>query len=297
MATVTRKLKWGRASGDDKLLAEMLKNGHEGLMDAIARIFTDILHGVCVVLATWQVSRLVVLFKKGDATLPKNYRPIAIIPVLNKLFNGVLLARVKTKLEDLQGPEQAGFRPDFSCSDVFHFLRMVREESHEWGLEVWTASLDLEKAFDKISHESVFYSLIDADVDPDIIRVLFELHREQEADVQTDSTKSRTSCIKRGVRQGDPLSPVLFNNLTRIIFAEFTAKWKAKRFGVAVGEDLDKLTHVMFADDTTLVTTSKRALVVMIADVHEALARHGFNLNFDKCLVQTNRENVHITDI
>ena len=159
IATAVKKLRNGRTSGDDGLLAEMLKTNHQGLLQFIARVFTDILHGRAETPTSWKESRLVVLFKKGDASLPKNYRPIAIISALNKLLSGVILARVKPLLESLQAPEQAGFRPDFSCSDVVHFLRMVSEKSHEWGLEVWAASLDLEKAFDKVSHESVFYSL------------------------------------------------------------------------------------------------------------------------------------------
>ena len=153
------------------MTAEMLETKHSGLIESIAQVFTDILHGRLDVPSTWSKSRLVVLYKKGDPTLPKNYRPIAIISVLNKLFSGVILARLKPILDALQGPEQAGFRQDFSCSDVVQMLRMVVEKSHEWGVEFWPASLDLEKVFDKVSHEAVFYSLRDGNVDPDIIRV------------------------------------------------------------------------------------------------------------------------------
>lgn len=280
---VVKKLKNGRTSGDDKLLAEMLKTGHAGLLQAIASIFTDILHGACEIPASWNISRLVVLCKKGDAAFPKNYRPIAIISVLNKLFSGVILARVKTVLDALQPPEQAGFRPDFSCSDAVHCLRMIAEKSEEWGLEVWAASLDLEKAFDKVDHASVFYSLCDARVDPDIIRVLWDLYRKQEAYVHMDkSCCSKEFAIKRGVRQGDPLSPILFNNVTRIIFAELRAKWLKGGIGINVGKSADKLTHVMFADDTTLLASSRRGLTTMIKDVRAALARHGLNLTLDK---------------
>ena len=62
-------------------------------MDAIAASFTDILHGSVDVPEACCMSRLVILFKKGDATLPKNYRPIAIISVKCKLFSGILLGR------------------------------------------------------------------------------------------------------------------------------------------------------------------------------------------------------------
>ena len=84
VAAVVRKLKCGRACGDDQLLAEMHKTSHEGLLEDIAHIFTDILRGGCEIPDAWRISRLVVLFKKGDTTLPKNYRPIAIISVFEQ---------------------------------------------------------------------------------------------------------------------------------------------------------------------------------------------------------------------
>ena len=94
---------------------------------------------------------------------------IVIISVLSKLFSAVLLARVAQVLDSLQGVEQGGFRPDYSCSDIITFMRMVAEKADEWGMEVWAASLDLEKAFDKVFHSSVLGCLCDAGVNTDIV--------------------------------------------------------------------------------------------------------------------------------
>ena len=52
------------------------------------------------------------------------------------------------------------------------FMRMVAEKSDEWGEEVWAASLDLEKAFDKVYHSSVIMSLTDAEVSPQLVKYL-----------------------------------------------------------------------------------------------------------------------------
>ena len=47
----------------------------------------------------------------------------------------------------------------------------------------------------------------------------------------------------------------------------------------------------MFADDTTLLASTREDLISMIRDVRDALAKHGLNLNLDKCIVQTNTGN------
>ena len=88
--------------------------------------------------------------------MPKNYWPIPIIPLLSKLYSSVLLGRIATILETAKTPEEMGFRKGYACGDLIHCLRMVSEKSIEWGESVWVASIDLEKAFDKIIHDAVF---------------------------------------------------------------------------------------------------------------------------------------------
>ena len=86
------------------------------------------------------------------------------------------------------------------------------------------------------------------------------------------------------MKQGDPLSPILFNNVTRGIFETLKDKWSRRGFGVPMGSRAEKpnATHVMFADDTTLLATSEESLREMIEDVDAAMRNHGLKLNFDK---------------
>ena len=100
ITSALKKLRAGKVCADDGLVAEMLKTGHEGLLATIAVIFTGLLHDKAEVPHTWCVSRLTILYKKRDAKLPKNYRPIPIIPVLGKLSSEVLL---KSYLGNLLG--------------------------------------------------------------------------------------------------------------------------------------------------------------------------------------------------
>ena len=54
-------------------------------------------------------------------------------------------------MEEAIDVEPGGFH---SCSDIMMFMRLVAEKAEEWGEEIWAASLDLEKAFDKVYHGS-----------------------------------------------------------------------------------------------------------------------------------------------
>jgi len=48
---------------------------------------------------SWKVCKLNVIFKKGDATLPKNYRPISIIPVMSKVFSTLFYLRIQGAID------------------------------------------------------------------------------------------------------------------------------------------------------------------------------------------------------
>ena len=283
-------LKARRSCAEDGLVAEMLKVGDSYMFEVLACVFTDLLQSKLLIPESWRTSRLTILFKKGCCKSLGNYRPIAVVPVLYKLFATVLLKRIQVKLDTLQPEEQTGFRATYSCSDVVHALRQVAEKSADWGLNVWIASLDLEKAFDKLYHANVDLALRDAGVDPFIIRWLMELYSDQSSFVQLGSTRSRLFKICRGVRQGDPLSPLLFINVMRVLVSRLKEEWERKGFGISVGAraDIDKLCLLSFADDTTLLAGSRQSLVSMLKQLRIVFSQAGLKLNADKCIVMTN---------
>jgi hypothetical protein len=64
----------------------------------------------------WRTSKVTPLYKgKGDATLPENYRSIAVAPPLSKLFMAVINRRLTDTAEKykLHAPTQAGFRSHY----------------------------------------------------------------------------------------------------------------------------------------------------------------------------------------
>ena len=106
---------------------------------------------------------------------------MTIIPVLLKLFSSIFYLRVSGRLNELQPPEQGGFRRVFSCKDVTHILHMIAEKAEEWAEEVWIVSLDLEKAFDKVFHSSAFGCLEETGIDKDIARHPWQIHQQSAA--------------------------------------------------------------------------------------------------------------------
>ena len=264
-----KKMKKLKTAADEGLVAEMLKTGHPGLILILAQLFTDILSGVAAP-ETWKAASLKVIFKKGDVKLPKNYRPISIVPVMAKLFSTVLYLRLQELVENKLVEEQFGFRRGRGCTDAVHILRMVVEKSEEWGEPLFLAALDVEKAFDRVHHADLFEALLRCGASISIVMTLRVFYADLRAKAHLwEGTESRHFAVQRGVRQGDPLSTLLFNLVLNEVLQEVRVVWARRGYGTEVGSlpGRPRLTHVAFADDCTLVARSWLSLKRMMTEL------------------------------
>ena len=236
----------------------------------------------------WKSSSIGILLKKGDERLPENYRPICIIPILYKLFSRVVCGRIKNRLTAEQSEDQAGFRPDYSCEDHLFTITMLTEKCNEFNLPLWVATLDFKKAFDSISHASIWESLASHGVQHIDINILSRLYHGQHAKVVGEAV-SRNFAIKKGTKQGDPVSPILFNSVLEQVMRKVKLRWSEKKYGVQLGHvNSTIVTNLRFADDILLVGRSLPQIKRMLADVIDEGKKIGLELNPQKTKIQHN---------
>jgi hypothetical protein len=103
--------------------------------------------------ADWETNLLKILEKKGDLSLPKNYRGIMMLEVAYKVVANIMQSRLTKIAETLPHESQCGFRPGRGGSDAkFNFL-MALKKRREHGMDTWALLLDLVKAFDRVPRE------------------------------------------------------------------------------------------------------------------------------------------------
>ena len=283
-----KKMRGGKAADENGVVAELLSKGSDLLMTTIADVFTAVLNPQATIPEYWKSSSIRVLFKKGDDRLPANYRPICIIPILYKLFSRVLCGRIKDILIAEQSYDQAGFRPGFSCDDHLFAITILAEKCNEFNVPLWIATLDFKKAFDSISHASIWESLVAHGVPSIYVKTLSRLYSGQRAHVCCD-VASRAFNISRGTKQGDPISPFIFNSVLEEVMRKVKAKWTTKGYGRQLGySDYTVLTNLRFADDILLVGRSLPQIKRMIEDVQREGAKVGLELHPEKTKIQHN---------
>ena len=140
---------------------------------------------------------------------------------------------------------------------------MVRQ-AERFDFPLWIAKLDVSKAFDRVDREALWRTLIEAGVHSDYIFAIRRMHEAMQASVVVNGVTSKVFDVQRGVRQGDPLSALLFSAVMEWALQSTVSDWQARSVGIDTGGDRN-LTNLRFADDMLLFATSKTELLQMIS--------------------------------
>jgi hypothetical protein len=142
-------LKTAKASGPDNIPSEALKANPDLTANILHKICSDIWKNE-VMPQDWNIGHLIKLPKKGNLKECKHYRGIALLSVVVKVLNRILLTRLLKAVDEKLREQQAGFRKDRSCTDQIAALRIIIEQSLDWNTSLFFNFVDFEKAFDSL---------------------------------------------------------------------------------------------------------------------------------------------------
>lgn len=113
--------------------------------------------------------------------------------------------------------------------------------------------LDISKAYDNVGIPHLIQCIEKTDLPRNIKRLIINLNIDNRIQVQTSLGKTKPIHLKRGLLQGAPLSPLLYNLVTDHILAELAEESVSEAYGFKVVETLPAVSIMGFADDTVLV--------------------------------------------
>ena len=216
-------------------------------------------------------------FKKGNPTLAKNYRPISAMNMDCKMYTNLINNRLAPWAVTKLHPDQKGFVPGRLITDHTRLAYEVAHLADSTGTNGFLVSLDQAKAYDRVDQSWLLRVLCRMGVDPDLCNMILDLVSGCHSHVCINSGYSTSFSLRRGVRQGDPLSCLLYN---------FSIKPLAMRLCATLqGFSLLGLPPVklmFYADDLNLFLCTREPLTPIKRCLDDACLAIGSLFNHEK---------------
>ena len=254
---IVKKLKNGKSAGNDMVINEMLKFSLELLVPAIAKLFNIVLKSG-IFPSKWNTTFQVPLYKKGDPLNCDNYRGISLTSCLGKVFTGLLAERLQNFLAESSklSPFQAAFRKNHGTNDhIFTLKTLITKYVKRLKSKLFCCFIDFRKAFDGVWREAMFWKLRKLGIGGLFYNVVKNMYSETKSCVKLANGLTEMFTTSTGIKQGDSLSPILFNTFIDDVTGIFCPVQCA-----AVSLDDIQMNCLIYADDLLIISNNALGL-------------------------------------
>ena len=151
---------------------------------------------------------IVLLFKKGDHRLLKNWRPVSLLNVDYKILSKIMTNRLSKVMSKLIPIEQKCGVQGRQMTDIIRNLDTISEDMNTTG--GFLICLDQEKAFDRINHEYMFMILEKMGFSGRFLKTVSAMYNRITSQVNINGALTNKISIQRSIRQGCAFSMLLF---------------------------------------------------------------------------------------
>ena len=249
-------LKHGKACSLDDILGEYLQIFGENFEYILLRILNSIFIEKLYP-TQWTTNFLKPIYKKGNSKDPDNYRGLAIGSAFGKLFSFILLNRLNDfiDIKKLISPNQIGFMKKMGTSDhVFLLQTIVEKVVKKNKRKLYAVFIDFKKAYDTVNRSRLFDKLKRLGINGTFMLNIEAMYRKTEYCIKLKKGHSPPIRSNLGLKQGCPLSPMLFNLYIDDIKEIFDDECKP------VTLQNTKINHFLYADDLVILSQTKQGL-------------------------------------
>jgi hypothetical protein len=204
------KLNRYKSPGVDQIPAELIQAGGETLRSEIHNLI-KLIWNKEELPHQWKESIVVPIHKKGDKTDCSNYRGILLLSTSYKILSNILIARLMPCADEIIGDHQCGFRHNRSVTDQIFCIQQILEKKLEYNGTTHQLFIELKKAYDAVRREILYNILIEFGIPRKLVGLIKMCLNEAYSTVLIGKYQSEKFPIQNGQKQGDALSPLLFN--------------------------------------------------------------------------------------
>ena len=287
-AGVRRMTCW-KAAGPDGVRGFWFKkfsNLHQQITDDLQECLTN------GDVPEWMVKGRTVLIQKDPAKgrVASNYRPIACLPLMWKLLSGIFADKVYGHLKSINvlPAEQKGCRKQSrGTKDQLLIDKAVLLKAKSKRANLAMAWVDYKKAYDMVPHSWLLEVVEMMGVAENVRSLLGASMKEWKTELTADGKSLGVVDIKRGIFQGDSLSPLLFVMVMAPLSMILKEGEGLRTKGYQLGDTGKLVNHLLFMDDLKLYASSERDLDSLVMAVESFSRDIGMEFGMDKCAVLT----------
>ena len=250
VANAVRNTSPYKAAGPDGICNIVLKRCLPSLLPYLVHLFNAVFK-LQTYYDPWREFITVVLRKPGkaDYSVPKAYRPIALLNTTAKILTAIVAERVTNILEThhLLPPNHFGGRPGRSTTDSVHLLEATIKDAWRSNRVASALFLDIEGAFPNAVTTQLLHNMRKRQLPLEIVKFTESMLNNRKTRLKFDDFTSEWFPVTNGIGQGDPLSMICY-----LIYNSDLVEVAKGRIGNRREE-----IALAFVDDTAFVAVAK----------------------------------------
>ena len=279
---VIKRAKWGKASGPDHIQIELVKDFPPETTKVLFKLMQMIFNNAMFP-KTWTVSYLRAIYKKDDKEDPNNYRGLAIAPIFSKLYSMILLKRLEDYVteERVISPNQIGFQRGYRTADHVYLLKTLVNKAFRHKKKLYAAFIDFKKAYDTVDRTILLKTLHRNGVQGNFLRNLEAMYAHASYTIKLNKGILEPISSNLGLKQGCPLSPLLFN----LYINDLGAYLEDEKENSILDVQGTKVNHFLYADDLVLLSETKEGLQEQLNGLEKFAQEKELTVNTKKSVV------------